>query len=72
MITINAITEWNGTKTWNEENAVVTADITVDTASELPETNGIEGYVLYMGSTAYVVADGEKYVLGSDGTWYKG
>lgn len=71
MITVNTITEWNGTKTWNEPNAVVTADITVDAAHELPESTGIEGYVLCMGSSAYVVTTGESYVLGSDGKWYK-
>ncbi len=48
----------------------IVAEIDVDTADELPETDGIPGNILHQGSIAYVIKSGEFYVLAGDGKWY--
>lgn len=53
-----------------ENRSRIVAEIFVDEVSELPETDGIDGYTLCMGSIAYVIATGELYVLGGDGKWH--
>lgn len=53
-----------------DEKSHIIGEIFVDTASELPSPDGIEGYELVQGSVAYVIKSGELYVLSSDGTWY--
>ena len=53
----------------NEISHII-ADLFVDDVSELPEKNGIDGYELVQGSTAYVIHSGELYVMDSLGKWY--
>ena len=48
----------------------IVAEIDVDTADELPVTDGIPGNILHQGSIAYVIKTGEFYVLAGDGRWY--
>lgn len=50
--------------------SVIVAEIDVDTADELPETDGIPGNILHQGSIAYVIKAREFYVLAGDGKWY--
>lgn len=53
------------------DRSIVEAELWVDSVSELPTADGIEGYTLAQGSIAYVIRDGGMYVLDSTGTWYK-
>ena len=69
MLTIRSVRYQSYART-KEGRSDVTAEIFADNVSDLPETEGIDGYTLCMGSIAYVIATGELYVLGSDGTWY--
>lgn len=48
----------------------IIGEIFIDDVSELPTSDGIDGYELVQGSVAYVIKTGEFYVLGSDGKWY--
>ena len=52
------------------DNSVVRAEIDVDTADELPETDGISGRILHQGSTALIITEGRVAVLSGDGHWY--
>lgn len=52
------------------ENSVIVAEIYVDTTSDLPTSEQIDGYTLFMGSIAYVITTGEMYVLDSGGRWH--
>lgn len=71
MITIRKLDYQSYARTVDNRSRV-TAELFVDEASDLPGTEGIDGYTLCMGSIAYVVRTGELYVLGSDGKWYGG
>lgn len=51
--------------------SVIRAEIDVDTADELPETDGIPGRILHQGSSAFIVKEGRLAVLASDGHWYE-
>ena len=53
-----------------DDRSLITAELFADEVSDLPETEGIDGYTLSIGSVAYVITTGELYVLGSDGQWY--
>ncbi len=53
-----------------DDRSLVTVELFADAVSDLPETNGIDGYTLSIGSIAYVITTGELYVLSSDGQWY--
>lgn len=53
-----------------DDRSLVTVELFADAVSDLPETNGIDGYMLSIGSIAYVITTGELYVLSSDGQWY--
>lgn len=53
-----------------DDRSLVTMELFADAVSDLPETNGIDGYTLSIGSVAYVITTGELYVLSSDGQWY--
>lgn len=68
MLTIRKIDYLSYAKTVDKRSSVI-AEIFVDEVSDLPETEGIDGYTLCMGSIAYVVKTGELYVLSSDGQW---
>ena len=48
----------------------IVAEIDVDTADELPETDGISGRILHQGSTALIIKEGRIAVLSGDGHWY--
>ena len=52
------------------DKSVVTAEIYVDTADELPEIDGINGRILHQGSTALIIKEGKLAVLSGDGKWY--
>lgn len=52
------------------DNSVVRAEIDVDTADELPETDGISGRILHQGSTALIIKEGRIAMLSGDGHWY--
>lgn len=53
------------------DRSIVKAELWVDSVSELPTADGIEGYTLAQGSIAYVIRDGGMYVLDGTGSWYK-
>ena len=53
------------------ERSKVEAELWVDSVSELPTADGIEGYTLAQGSIAYAIRSGEIYVMDSEGTWHK-
>ncbi len=53
-----------------DDRSLVTVELFADAVSDLPETKGIDGYTLCIGSIAYVITTGELYVLSSDGQWY--
>lgn len=53
------------------DRSIVEAELWVDSVSELPTADGIEGYTLAQGSIAYVIQSGVGYVLDSTGTWHK-
>lgn len=46
-------------------------EIDVDSASDLPAADDIDGILLYQGSIAWDISTGDFYGLKSDGTWYK-
>lgn len=46
-------------------------EIDVDSASDLPAIDAIDGILLYQGSIAWDISTGDFYGLKSDGTWYK-
>lgn len=52
------------------DRSLIEAELWVDSASELPTADGIEGYTLAQGSIAYVIQGGGMYVLDSTGIWY--
>ncbi len=49
----------------------ITAEIIADAASELPDVNAFDAYILAQGSTAQVMETGEFYVMDSSGNWCK-
>ena len=53
------------------DRSIVEAELWVDSVSELPTADGIEGYTLAQGSIAYAIQSGEMYVMDSTGSWYK-
>ncbi len=53
------------------DRSLIEAELWVDSVSELPTADGIEGYTLAQGSIAYVIQDGGMYVLDSTGVWHK-
>lgn len=53
----------------NGKISEIIAEIDVDTADELPETDGITGKILHQGSTAYIIKEGRFAVLSGDGKW---
>lgn len=53
------------------DRSIVEAELWVDSVSELPTADGIEGYTLTQGSIAYVIRDGGMYVLDGTGSWHK-
>lgn len=52
------------------DRSLIEAELWVDSVSELPTADGIEGYTLAQGSIAYVIQSGGMYVLDSTGSWY--
>ena len=44
-------------------------EIDVDTASDLPAADDIDGILLYQGSIAWDISTGDFYGMQSDGTW---
>ena len=54
---------------FNNGISVVIAEIQVDSAEELPETNGISGRILFQGSIAWDISSGDFYGLTSTGEW---
>lgn len=56
--------------TANSGSAVdIIANVICDAQSDLPAANAYTGYVLAMGCTAKVIADGTDWMLNSSGTW---
>lgn len=53
------------------ERCVNRVEIDVDTASDLPDADDIEGILLYQGSIAWDISTGDFYGLKSNGTWVK-
>lgn len=53
----------------NEKSHII-GEIFIDDVSELPTSDGIDGYELVQGSVAYVIKSGEIYVMSGDGKWY--
>ena len=54
---------------FNGEASVERMEICVDTASDLPSADGINGCKIAQGSIAWDVSTGDFYGLKSDGTW---
>lgn len=52
------------------ETSEIIAEIVVDTADELPETDGISGKILHQGSSALIIKECRLAVLSGDGHWY--
>ena len=52
------------------DGSVVRAEIDVDTADELPETDGISGRILHQDSTALIIREGRVAILSGDGHWH--
>lgn len=52
------------------DRSLIEAELWVDSVSELPTADGIEGYTLAHGSIAYVIHTGGMYVLDGTGSWY--
>ena len=48
----------------------VIAEIYIDTADELPETDGITGKKLHQGSMAYIIRENRLAVMDSMGKWF--
>lgn len=55
----------------DESVSLIRAVIACDTAEDIPEYNGIEGYELDMGSVAWDISNGEIYALNSEHEWIK-
>ena len=49
--------------------ATIRADLSVETASDLPETDGVTGFVLLDGCICLIRQTGDFYIL-DNGTWY--
>ena len=54
---------------FDEGVSVVIAELAVDSKTELPAANGIEGRKLSPASLAWEISSGEFYGFGSDGKW---
>ena len=64
--------EFLGFKVSGEESvSLIRAVIACDTAEDIPEYNGIEGYELDIGSVAWDISNGEIYALNSSHEWVK-
>ena len=48
----------------------VIADIDCDTIEDIPEVDGLNGYILHQGSVVDVITVGKLAKLGGDGKWY--
>lgn len=53
------------------KKSVVRAELDIDSASDLPAADGIDGMLLFQGSIAWDISTGDFYGLQSDGTWKK-
>ena len=53
-----------------DEKPRIIAEIFADTADDIRNLTEVEGYILSVGSLAYVVETGEIYAIKSDGIWY--
>ena len=54
---------------FDEGVSVVIAELAVDSKTELPAADGLEGRKLSPASLAWEVSTGEFYGFGSDGSW---
>ena len=54
---------------FDDPNAVIIAELAVDSKTELPEADGIEGRILSQGTLAWEISTGDFYGLKSNGTW---
>lgn len=55
----------------DEEKSRIIAEIFADTIDDIRNLTEIDGYILSIGSLAYVVETGELYAIKSDGIWHK-
>ena len=54
---------------FNGERSLVIAELAVDSKTELPAENGVEGRVISHGTIAWEISTGDIYGFGSDGKW---
>ena len=56
-------------QSFNGPRSVVIAELAVDTKSELPAVQGIDGRELSQGSLAWIVSTGDIFGLSGSGIW---
>lgn len=54
---------------FEDERAIVIAEIRVDSSDELPEADALSGRMLAQGSLAWDISTGNFYALKSTGEW---
>lgn len=54
----------------DEEKSCIIAEIFADTIDDIRNLTEVDGYILSIGSLAYVVETGEIYAIKSDGIWH--
>lgn len=55
---------------FDEGVCVERMELELDSVSDLPEADFMEGHLLYQGSIAHDISTGDFYCIDSEGTWY--
>ena len=56
-------------RSFDGERSLVIAELAVDTKTELPTSEGVEGSVISHGTIAWEISTGDLYGFGGDGKW---
>jgi hypothetical protein len=56
-------------RSFDGERSLVIAELAVDTKTELPTSEGVEGRVISHGTIAWEISTGDLYGFGGDGKW---
>lgn len=54
---------------FNGERSLVIAELAVDSKTELPAEEGVEGRIISQGTIAWEISTGDLYGFGGDGKW---
>ena len=54
---------------FNGDRSLVIAELAVDTKTELPAENGVDGRLISQGTIAWEISIGDLYGFGGDGKW---